>query len=84
MTRALEERSDGTTHLEMRVAKPKPKDKEFVDKAAANFAAKLTPALAKLRTMLEGQALGAATDEPPLKPSNGRFLSEPVTAGAMH
>ena len=33
MTRALEDRPGGVTHLEMRVAKPKPKDKEFVDQA---------------------------------------------------
>jgi hypothetical protein len=27
----------GATHIEMRVAKPKPKDKAFVDQAGAKF-----------------------------------------------
>lgn len=82
MTRAIEERPDGTTHLEMRVAKPKPKDKDFVDKAAANFAEKMTPAIAALRGMLEQWTASAASDEPPLPASNGRFLTEPAKVGA--
>jgi len=32
MTRALQDRPNGATHLEMRVARPKPKDKDFVDR----------------------------------------------------
>jgi uncharacterized protein YndB with AHSA1/START domain len=83
MTRALEEKPGGGTRLAMRVAKPRPKDKEFVDKAAANFAEKMTTAMAKLRSMLEvQQTLDAAIDEPPLKPASGRFLTEPVQSSA--
>ena len=37
MTRAVEDRPNGATHLEMRVANPKPKDKAFVDQAGAKF-----------------------------------------------
>ncbi|CAN5132796.1 hypothetical protein BH10PSE7_BH10PSE7_37830 [soil metagenome] len=85
MTRAVEDRPDGTTHLEMRVAKPKAKDKDFVDKAAANFATKMTPAMEKLRHELEGrQTSSAAIDEPPLMTSSERFLTEPVKPGATH
>ena len=37
MTRALLEGPNGTTHFELRVVKPKPKDKAFVEGAAAKF-----------------------------------------------
>jgi hypothetical protein len=45
MTRALLDGPNGTTHLELRVAKPKPKDKAFVDGAAGKFAEDLTKAI---------------------------------------
>ena len=83
MTRAFMDGPNGTTHLEMRVAKPKPKDKTFVDGAAAKYAERMTQAIALLRSMLEGNqpALGLA-EEPAQKPSAGRFLTEPVQSGA--
>jgi uncharacterized protein YndB with AHSA1/START domain len=83
LTRALLERADGTTHLELRVAKPKPKDKAFVDHAAA-----------KIRGKHDQDDCGVAIaggrqascrwrlDEPTLKLSAGRFLTEPVKSGA--
>jgi hypothetical protein len=37
MTHAFQDRTNGATHIEMRVAKPKPKDKAFVDQAGAKF-----------------------------------------------
>jgi hypothetical protein len=52
MTRAFQWAPDGTTHLEFRVATPKPKDKEFVDHAGAKFAANMTGAIETLRGML--------------------------------
>jgi uncharacterized protein YndB with AHSA1/START domain len=79
MTRAVEERPNGTTHLEMRIAKPKAKDKAFVDQIGSKFKEDLTKAIGNLRRMLEGeQAPVAVIDEPPLMPSNERFLTEPV------
>jgi hypothetical protein len=39
----------------MRVAKPKPKDKAFVDQAAAKFKENITKAVGNLRLMLEEQ-----------------------------
>jgi uncharacterized protein YndB with AHSA1/START domain len=83
LTRALLDGPTGTTHLELRVAKPKPKDKAFVDGAAAKFAERMTKAIADLRAMVEGKqpAIGAV-EEPTLKPSTGRFLTEPVKSGA--
>jgi len=79
MTRALRDGPDGTTHLELRIAKPKPKDRAFIDGAAAKFAERMNLAIARLRTMVEGQqASSNAMEEPPLKPATGRFLSEPM------
>ena len=55
MTRAVEDAPNGATHLEMRVAKPKPKDKGFVDQAGAKFKEDITRAIVKLRGVLQGQ-----------------------------
>ena len=79
MTRAVEEAPNGATHLEMRVAKPKPKDKAFLDQAGAKFKQDVTSAIGKLREMLERQQTSVAPiDEPPLLTANERFLTEPV------
>jgi len=79
MTRALEERPNGTTHLEMRIAKPKAKDKAFLDQVAPKFQEDVTKAIATLRQLLEGQQTSVAViDEPALKFLNERFLTEPV------
>jgi uncharacterized protein YndB with AHSA1/START domain len=79
MTRALEDRPNGTTHLDMRIAKPKPKDKAFVDQAGAKFKEDITKAVGKLRALLEGQETPVAPlDEPLLLPANERFLTEPM------
>ena len=83
LTRALLDGPNGTTHLELRVAKPKPKDRAFVDGAAAKFAERMTRAIAGLRTMIEGKEPTVdQMEEPALKPSTGRFLTEPVKSGA--
>ena len=79
MTRAVQEQANGTTRLEMRLAKPKPKDMAFVDQFAPTFKENLTKAIETLRRILEElQTAVVAIDEPPLKPSNERFLTEPV------
>lgn len=79
MTRALQEQSNGTTHLEMRIAKPKAKDKAFLDQVAPKFAEDVTKGIATLRQLLERQTSVAVIDEPALNsPSNERFLTEPV------
>jgi hypothetical protein len=83
MTRALLEDPNETTHLELRVAKPKPKDKAFVEGAVVKFAERMGKAINGLRSMAEGQLPGvAAVEEPTLKPSAGRFLTEPMKSGA--
>ena len=79
MTRVVQERPNGTTHLEMRIAKPKPKDMAFVAQIAPKFKEDVTKAIESLRRILEGQQASVAViDEPPLMPSNERFLTEPV------
>jgi uncharacterized protein YndB with AHSA1/START domain len=84
MTRALLDGPNTTTRLELRIAKPKSKDKAFVDGAAAKFAERMTQAIVGLRSMLEGkQPRSSVTEEPALKPSTGRFLTEPVKSGAQ-
>jgi uncharacterized protein YndB with AHSA1/START domain len=83
MTRALSDGPNGATHLELRIAKTKPKDKAFLDHAAAKFAERVTQAIAGLRSMVEEkQSVFDAEQEPPLKPSAGRFLSEPMKSAA--
>ncbi|MGY3193722.1 hypothetical protein ACVIWU_003088 [Bradyrhizobium sp. USDA 4509] len=83
MTRAVLDGPSGMTHLELRVAKPKPKDREFVDGAAVKYAERMTKAIAGLRSMLEGkQPALDAVEEPALTRSSGRFLTEPVKSGA--
>ena len=82
-TYAMEDRPNGTTHLEIRVGKPKPKDKTFVDQVGEKFKEDITKAIGNLRLMLEGQQNSiAVVDEPPLMPSSGRFLTEPVKSSA--
>ena len=78
MTRAVQDRPNGTTHLEMRIAKPKPKDTAFVDQAAAKFKEDMTKAIETLRQILKEQTSIAVIDEPSLMPSHERFLTEPV------
>ena len=79
MTRAVQEQANGATRLEMRLAKPKPKDMAFVDQFAPTFRGNLTKAIETLRRILEEQQTSVAViDEPPLKPSNERFLTEPI------
>ena len=78
LTHAFQDRS-GATHIEMRVAKPKPKDKAFVDQAGAKFKENITKAIGNLRLMVEGQQTSVPViDEPPLITSSERFLTEPV------
>jgi uncharacterized protein YndB with AHSA1/START domain len=83
LTHAFQDRANGATHIDMRVAKPKPKDRAFVDQAVAKFRESITEAIGNLRLMLENQQTsGSVIDEPPLIASSERFLSEPVKSSA--
>ena len=79
MTRAVKDLPNGATHLEMRIAKPKPQDRAFFDQIATKFKIDTTKAIESLRRILEGQQTSVAViDEPSLTPSNERFLTEPM------
>jgi uncharacterized protein YndB with AHSA1/START domain len=81
-TYALEDRPNGATHIEIRIGKPKPKDRPFVDQVAPGYAKSVTAAMAELQRILEGrQSSVAVIDEPPMMPSRERFLTEPVRRG---
>jgi len=83
MTRAVLDGPNGTTRLELRIAKPKPKDKAFVEGATAKYAERMTQAIAGLRSMVEGkQPAVDAMEGPTSTRSTGRFLTEPVKSGA--
>jgi uncharacterized protein YndB with AHSA1/START domain len=83
MTHAFQDLTNGATHIEMRFAKPKPKDKAFVDQVLAKFKEDITEAMGKLRLMLEEQRASlSVTDEPPLIASSERFLTEAVKSRA--
>jgi len=81
LTYAFEERVGSGTHLEIRIAKPKPKDKAFMDQMGPVWAEQFTGAIGNLRLMLEGQASApAVVEEPAIPVSSERFLTEPVRA----
>ena len=63
------------------MAKPKPKDKAFLEQVGAEFQKTITSEVATLRLMLEGQkGAPAAVEEPALPVSAERFLTQPVNA----
>jgi uncharacterized protein YndB with AHSA1/START domain len=71
--------SAGGTHIEIRVAKPKPKDKAFLEQVGAEFHKTITSEVATLRLMLERQQEApAVVEEPALPVSAERFLTQPV------
>ena len=79
MTHAFQDLPNGATRIEMRVAKPRPKDQAFVDQAGAKFKENITKAIGNLRLILEEQQTSfSAIGEPPLIASSERFLTEPV------
>ncbi len=81
MTYAFSESAGGATHIEIRVAKPKPKDQAFLEKVGAEFQKTITSEVATLRRMLEGQkGESAGVEEATLPVSAERFLTQPVRA----
>jgi uncharacterized protein YndB with AHSA1/START domain len=82
MTYAFLDTAGGGTHIEIRVAKPKPKDKAFLEHVGAEFQKTITSEVATLRSMLEGQhGAPGAVEEPALPVSAERFLTQPVRSG---
>ena len=81
MTYAFSESAGGRTHIEIRVAKPKPKDRAFLEQVGPEFQKNITNEVATLRQMLEGrQEAAAGVEEPVLPVSAERFLTQPLHA----
>lgn len=80
MSYGFSENADGGTHIEIRVAKPKPKDKAFLEKVGPVFHEHITSEVAALRLMIEGPMSPAAVEEPTLPVLAERFLTQPVHA----
>jgi uncharacterized protein YndB with AHSA1/START domain len=79
LTYAFTDRPGGT-HLEVRVAQPKAKDRPFFEAAEPGFKENFNQAVGNLKLLLEGQAAApAVVDEPPLLATPERFLTQPVT-----
>jgi uncharacterized protein YndB with AHSA1/START domain len=79
LTYAFLDRDDGGTHIEIRIAKPKPKDMAFVEQMAPVWADQFNGAIANLRLMLEGEkGAPAVVDEPEIPVSSERFLTQPL------
>jgi hypothetical protein len=76
----VREMSKSGTHIEIRVAKPKPKDQAFLDQVGPEFQKNITNEVATLRRMLEGQQTAASLEEAALPLSGERFLTQPVHA----
>jgi hypothetical protein len=81
MTYAFEERDDGGTHFEFRVARPKPKDLPFYEQVWPTVEKNFNVGFEILRTMLEEQrAVLEVADEPGLPVSRARVATQPVHA----
>jgi uncharacterized protein YndB with AHSA1/START domain len=80
MTYAFFESAGGGTRIEIRVAKPKPKDRAFLEKVGPPFREHITSEVAALRLMIEGQnGSPEAVEEPALPVSAERFLTQPAS-----
>jgi hypothetical protein len=83
MTRAVTEGAAGGSVLEMRVAKPQPEHKEFVDKAGEKFAANMVACIERFQNTVRDKPVSRVViEEPPLLPKQGRFLGKPMQSGS--
>jgi hypothetical protein len=81
LTHAFEERADGGTRLELRFARPKPKDLAFFEQVWPTVQSNFEAGLDILRSMMEERATASdAASEPSIPVSRERFLTQPVHA----
>lgn len=75
MTYRFSEDADGATTVEIRIAKPKPKDKEFLTRVAETFREHITHEVDALRLLIKVQNSGATVNEEPepTLPASQRF-----------
>jgi uncharacterized protein YndB with AHSA1/START domain len=81
MSYAFSENDGGGTHIEIRIAKAKPKDTAFLEHVVEEFRKSITNEVAALRQLLEGSHLYAGIEEPELAASEERFPTSPVDRG---
>ena len=82
MSYVFEERVRGSTHIEIRLAKAKPRDTAFLDHVVEEFRKNITNEISTLRHMLErSDQVEAGIEEPKLAVSAQRFLASPVDRG---
>ncbi len=73
MTYAFSETEAGGTHVEIRLAKPKPRDQAFLEQVAPPFAERITREVGTLRQLLSQQEPPPGLiDEPTLEPRRRR------------
>jgi hypothetical protein len=75
MSYAFLEEKPGATHIEIRLARPKPKDQAFLDHVGGEFRKTITAEIETLRQMLEGQDRAPAEMEEPILPVPRRNAS---------
>lgn len=81
MTYAFSDGAGDNTHVEIRVANAKPKDRAFLEQAGVEFERNINSEITKLRLILEQQKDASAVIEEPTPPaSRERFLTQPVHA----
>jgi uncharacterized protein YndB with AHSA1/START domain len=77
----FEDGGDGGTHVEFRIAKPKPKDQAFYEQIRPAVVENLTAGFEVLRSMVAERAPASTVeDEPPLPVSRERFATQPLHA----
>ncbi len=81
MSYTFEERGDGGTHFEFRIARPKAKDLPFYEQVRPMTEANFTVGFDILRSMAaERLSVSPPGDEPPLPVSRERFATQPLRA----
>jgi hypothetical protein len=79
VTYAFADRPEGGTHVEIRVAKPKPKDRAFMEQMKAGWEQAFSGSLKNLALLLGNKPADTpVVDEPALPVSAERFLTQPV------
>jgi len=86
MSQLLTDLPDGGTQIEIRIGRPRPRDREAFQGLQAIVEPMFAKSMERLLGVLAGEAERAATeaaDEPALPRSAGRFIDEPVRAVAV-
>jgi uncharacterized protein YndB with AHSA1/START domain len=81
MSYAFSQNDDGGSHIEIRLAKAKPKDAAFLDHIVEEFRKRITDEIGALRRLLEGSQLYPGMEAPELAASEGRLSPSPVEGG---